>query len=273
MAFAQVFTILYELTVASRQISATYSEVVADPFLSGITRLTLNHLPDLASEKLLEAHPLREYLQTLQGSEDLLGSLVESMHKMVDIARQAQRTWIGLYLLERYCDCLYHAGISGERQKQRALLLQLQENNYGKTRGNVLWTLTNVADDYLENNQFDEAERSYRDALERANYGLGGYPQVKIRFAVFEGLARAAFMRSRVQDSAAAWRHSAAGFTRSLRPSISPRLDKLNEALENLHLAEAEALKRSDFSSRRIARVRLSQVAVRQEIQDLQSRL
>jgi hypothetical protein len=190
----------------------TQPEVGIDPsFLKGVNILTLNHLLNLAWKYLQDADPSRQYLEILQESEDIQRSLVESMHKMVDISLQGPNAWIGLYLLERYCDCLYHAGISRERQTQRARLLQLQESKYGKTRGNVLWTLTNVADDHLEKFKFKRAKGCYSEALQRADYGLGGYVKVKIRFAAFKGLARVAMVRSQVQNASAAWRHSASG--------------------------------------------------------------
>ncbi|KAF2014207.1 hypothetical protein BU24DRAFT_463015 [Aaosphaeria arxii CBS 175.79] len=269
MAFAQVFTILCELSVASQQLPMTQPESGVNPFfLKEIRRLTLDHLLDVARKYLKDEHPLRQCLEILQEVEDIHRSLVESMHKMVDISLQGPNAWTGLYLMERYCDCLYHAGISGERQTQRARLLQLQESQYGKTRGNVLWTLTNVADDYLEMFQFKRAEECYSEALQRADFGLGGYAKAKIRFAAFEGLARVALVRSQVQSASAAWGHSASGFNISLQQSSSRRLDGLTEALRNLHLAEAEALKRSDFSSRRLARVCLSREVVQKEIEN-----
>jgi hypothetical protein len=129
MAFAQVFTILCELAVASQQSLTTQPEVGFDPsFLKGVNQVTLKHLLDLALNYLQDAHPLRQYLEVLQESENIQQSLVESMHKMVDISLQGQNAWTGLYLLERYCDCLYHAGISGERQTSRTSISKGPKN-------------------------------------------------------------------------------------------------------------------------------------------------
>ena len=274
MAFAQVFTILCELAVASQQPPMAQPEVEINPsFLKGVNTLTLNHLLSLARIYLQDAHSLRQYLEILQQSEGIQRSLVESMHKMVDISMPGQNDWTGLYLLERYCDCLYHVGISGERQTQHVRLLQPQKSKYGKTRDNVLWTRTNVADDHLEKFEFKKAEECYSEALQRADYGLRGYAKVKIRLAAFEGLARVAMVRSQLQSASAAWRHSASSFNISLQQSSSRRFDGLTEALEYLNLARSEASKRFYFSSRRLARVLLSQEVVQEEIHRLRMRM
>jgi hypothetical protein len=272
MAFAQIFTILCELTAKSQRASTSQLTREQSEFLSKINSMTFKLLSDLASVVLHNTHPLIKYLEALQKSEDLLESLVESVHKMADVFIQDQTAWKGLYLLERYCDCLYYSGISGERQAQRARLLQLQEARYGKTRGNVLWTLTNVADDYLENCDFKKAEVAYRDAIERADYGLGGYAKAKIRFAAFEGLARIASARGKALEDIANHRQSGLGFTFGLQPHTSSlRLNGLREALSCLRLAEDEALTRADFSERRLAIVRLSQNAVQEKIREIET--
>lgn len=114
-AFAQVFTVLCELTAASRYPSTAQSAPGLDPFLAGIIQLLLQDLLDWAHRTLDPSHPLIEFLGSLQKVEDILNSLVVSMHKMLDCFFQQPTSWHGLYLLERYCDCLYYAGIAGER--------------------------------------------------------------------------------------------------------------------------------------------------------------
>lgn len=110
---------------------------------------------------------------------------------------------------------------------------------------------------------------AFKEAIERADYGLGGYAKAKIRFEAFEGLARVAIVRSKVEEASATWKHSASGFTVGLRPPVDLRIHGLTEALSNLNLAEREALSRADFSSRRLARVRLTQGTVQKKIDDL----
>ncbi|KAK4947599.1 hypothetical protein LTR10_013545 [Elasticomyces elasticus] len=99
--------------------------------------------------------------------------------------------WKTLYLRERLCDSLYHSGSSfqSERSQMRARLLTDQERVYGLPARNVLWTLTNVADDALEEGRVDKAIGYFRQALERADTSEG-YGRAKTRFAALEGLGR-----------------------------------------------------------------------------------
>lgn len=125
------------------------------------------------------------------------------MNSMVDsFADTEPRTsdasyWKLLYLKERYCDCLYHSGNAGTGQALRAQLLDEQQDFYGKTKGNVLWTLTNVADDHLHNYKPAGAEKLFREALERVD-SLEKYGRAKTRFAALEGLAKTAQWRADV---------------------------------------------------------------------------
>ena len=57
----------------------------------------------------------------------------------------------------------------------------------------------------------------------------------------------------------------------SILRSSSGRIEGLTEALNNSILAEEEALKRAEFSSRRLARVRLLQDEIRKEIEAIQA--
>ena len=146
----------------------TDSSVATVPY-EGETITFLGHIKDSILRCMLDwpidafdaSHPLRQYVETLKHSDNILGSLVKSVHKMFNIFLRHKVAWTGLYLLERYCDCLYHAGYLGECQFRRSELLTLQESHYGKTRGNVLWTLTNVADDHIEHRQFEKGRGSF----------------------------------------------------------------------------------------------------------------
>lgn len=66
---------------------------------------------------------------------------------------------------------------------------------YGNARRAVLWTLTNVADDCLENHQIDEAEALYLDALRISTESLEGFDQAKTNYAAYEGLAKTTLLR------------------------------------------------------------------------------
>lgn len=269
MALAQILTVMCELLKASHHLSTTHAQPNRGPFLAGISRLLLKHLEECARIGLSASHPLVTFFDILQSTADPVGALVQSVHRMTDQMIVEKHYWTHLYLLERYSDCLYHADISGERHARRGELLALQEQAYGKIRSNVLWTLTNVADDYLENNQFEKAEAAFRDAINRADYGLGGYAKAKIRFAAFEGLARVAMVKSDVEAARAIWKHSASGFVAGLRPPTESRIRGLDEALAHLNVAEQEALSRDDFSERRLARVCRSKETIQGEIDDL----
>ena len=130
-------------------------------------------------------------------TDQILEQSLRIMQNMVDIFEQAQLQrpdlprWMLLYIKERYCDCLYHAGADGTRQILRAQLLEEQGRYYGKTKSNVLWTQTNVADDYLLNYRPSEAEELFSDALQKAEL-LDAFARAKIGYAALEGLAKTA---------------------------------------------------------------------------------
>ncbi|KIV83907.1 hypothetical protein PV11_05892 [Exophiala sideris] len=119
--------------------------------------------------------------------------------------------WKTLYLEERLCDGLYHSGTSfqSERSLMRARLLTDQERVYGLTARNVLWTLTNVADDALEEDRVDKAIAYFGQALERAD-ASEGYGRAKTRFAALEGLGRCEVKKAQMAEMAAEVRAQAA---------------------------------------------------------------
>ena len=111
--------------------------------------------------------------------------------------------WKTLYLRERLCDGLYHSGpdFQSERSLMRARLLADQERLYGLNARNVVWTLTNVADDAFEQGQLEAATQYYRQALERADTSEG-YGRAKTRFAALEGLGRCEVREAEVAEEA-----------------------------------------------------------------------
>ncbi|KAI1613173.1 hypothetical protein EDD37DRAFT_607821 [Exophiala viscosa] len=111
--------------------------------------------------------------------------------------------WKTLYLQERLCDGLYHSGteFQSERSLMRARLLADQECVYGLNARNVLWTLTNVADDALEQDRVDTAMEYFRQALERADTSEG-FGRAKTRFAALEGLGRCEVRKAELAEEA-----------------------------------------------------------------------
>ena len=167
--------------------------------LQPVIRQLIAFLKEMATIELSNIHPLAAIFSTLGRS----GAEANVLTLILAIARAAvdhitknfgRLDWKTLYLKERFCDCLYHAHVNGERVTLRAKLLKDQELKYGKNVRNVVYTLTNVADDCVEQNQLAEAERLYNDALARADH-LQGFGRAKIRFAALEGLAKAARAR------------------------------------------------------------------------------
>ena len=106
--------------------------------------------------------------------------------------------WMSLYTEERLCDGLYYAGDEHENERisTRQNLLRDQEGIYPKDARNVLWTLTNVAEDHLQWGRFDRSEELYRDAFERADRSYQGFDRAKTCFAALDGLANAQMART-----------------------------------------------------------------------------
>jgi hypothetical protein len=153
--------------------------------------------------------------------------------------------WKSLYLRERLCDCLYYARHDQERVSKRRTLLQEQDELYGPNSRNVLWTLTNIADDCLQLGTIEEAEACFNMVLARSQT-LSGYGRAKSRFAALEGLAKCALAKSNVQEGLKA-RFSSG--EHGMCPS------EIDRALHLLDQAETEARLWFPPSSRRTARV------------------
>jgi hypothetical protein len=104
----------------------------------------------------------------------------------------APSDWRALYLRERLCDALYHSGSSFQlpRASMRKLLLRDQEAKSGPNARNVLWTLTNVADDCLASGDIDAAIEHFDETLRRAKTLEDVYGREKTSFAALEGLGR-----------------------------------------------------------------------------------
>lgn len=114
------------------------------------------------------------------------------------------RDWRQLYLRERFCDALYYSGLPFQptRADMRKQLLFDQELKYGQTARNVMWTLTNVADDCLAVGDVDAAIGWFTEALRRADTLTEEYGKAKTRFAALEGLGRCWLAKARAEPLA-----------------------------------------------------------------------
>ena len=70
----------------------------------------------------------------------------------------------------------------------RLQLVHDLERKYGYTARNVLWTLTNVADNHLAVGDVDSATDCFSDVLKRADTPVEDYGRAKTRFRSLEGL-------------------------------------------------------------------------------------
>ncbi|KIW22467.1 uncharacterized protein PV07_12351 [Cladophialophora immunda] len=115
--------------------------------------------------------------------------------------------WKQLYVRERLCDALYYCGptYQATRSSMRRQLFYDQESRYGPTARNVLWTLTNVADDSLSDGDVDQAIRYFQDALDRAERLVDGYGRAKTSFAAREGLGRCWMRKAEEAEAEALW--------------------------------------------------------------------
>ncbi|KAK5061070.1 hypothetical protein LTR84_007611 [Exophiala bonariae] len=255
-AIAQGFAVICELEVAAQASASRHPSQEIAP-LRDLHRILLRHLSQLSMVKLGHIHPLTMILRELRSADSCTDDLVRIMHKMIGCFTQAyvEPSWKQLYLRERYCDCLFYANITGERQSIRQDLLVDQEALYGKNKSNVVWTLTNVADDFLESHQVQRAEAYFMEAISRADR-LGGFAKAKNRFAALEGLAKVALVRLHLEEATQTWARSRTGML--LGHSLGPmaKRQRLNEAVAFLEQAATEAELFFEPSGRRLARVR-----------------
>ncbi|KAI4257365.1 MAG: hypothetical protein L6R42_005719 [Xanthoria sp. 1 TBL-2021] len=159
MSLAQVYVIICELAGRANTNDAS---IPGDKkrALQGVLMSLIRHMVNLLTlrtekEPTSACSPIRDMFVILTKADNVLEQSLKIMQRMVDtvlfagVPSSNSSYWKILYLQERYCDCLYHAGVQGTRQSLRAQLLKDQEKFYGRMARNVLWTLTNVADDHL----------------------------------------------------------------------------------------------------------------------------
>lgn len=180
---------LAQLLVIACELSACRAHSV-------LTRL-LRYSAAMASSLRTVSPSVTNFLLSLSSSPpaQLQTTIISSLRAALAIfSEQSPHTWHHLYLTERLCDCLYHGKDRTEGSARRAQLLREQETFYGPFARNVLWTVTNVADDNLDGGDLDCAERYYMMVLTRAEH-LSGFPRAKLRYAALEGLGRTERMR------------------------------------------------------------------------------
>jgi hypothetical protein len=180
---------------------ATLFALLAEEFVSGTTS-TSTGAPPLADITLTAMEVALKQLEMCPG-----GSFTAS-----------DEDWRALYIRERFCDALYHSGpaFQHRRSTMRKELLQHQERKYGPIARNVLWTMTNVADDCLDANDVKDAIKWFSEALQRAEKIIDDYGRAKTRFAALEGLGRCWLAMEKIvrvgEEAETAWdRHSRHG--------------------------------------------------------------
>ncbi|KAL8883399.1 MAG: hypothetical protein Q9192_007189 [Flavoplaca navasiana] len=209
----------------------------------------LKHLRKMA-ETMQQSHPWIFLFDALVRSPNLVADMIL---RCMRVARDAlnnqlgQLTWKALYVEERLCDCLYYTGVDGERIEARRVLLEAQSKLYGPCTRNVLWTLTNVADDLLQQGRTLDSEKAYQSALTRAD-AHEGYHKAKTRFAALEGLADVWIARAGLRG----WPSEGSGTVWQ-----GARIDwsALQNVSNYLEAAEQEALTWFESSGQRTLRV------------------
>ncbi|EXJ54697.1 hypothetical protein A1O7_10038 [Cladophialophora yegresii CBS 114405] len=211
MSLALVFGVICELAshTANPRLQAMGVHVLLGQLLS--------HIHERSGALIEPEHPLttffglllQEYqrpsVSTTPRSPPLADSILKSLEMAITqlqlssshlpgaAAEEAPSSdWRALYLRERLCDALYHSGSSFQipRASMRRSLLHDQEFKYGSTARNVLWTLTNVADDCLASGDVDGAIEHFEETLRRAKTLSDVYGREKTSFAALEGLGR-----------------------------------------------------------------------------------
>lgn len=184
----------HPMTIA--QFLATACELLAYSDAQPVVESLLRYSANMAAS-LRVSPPLVQFLHSLSGSAPALLQriAIASLRAALDVFTEGSpSTWHGLYLQERLCDCLYHGRDRVEGSVRRERLLTEQEAFYGPFARNVLWTVTNVADDRLDGGDLDGAATYYTMALGRAEH-QAGFARAKSRYAALEGLGRVELMR------------------------------------------------------------------------------
>ena len=276
MGLAQVLAVTCELASRVATTGADAFEQEKRTVLQRVLDQLLDYTAKLAAMVMTQTqtHPVKAIFAQLTKVEQIRDQVLAFMQRMVELFAQTNLTgqdkplWKLLYLKERYCDCLYHAGADGTRQVVRSQLLTQQEEFYGKLKSNVLWTLTNVGDDHLYSNRPLKAEGVFLDALCRAE-SLGGYAKAKIRFAALEGLAKTACWNAHTLPARASLDWCATRSVKLREPPAEMTLYLLQRADIYCSQAEAEAAAWFGAENRRQARISRRRSEIDDEVQML----
>jgi hypothetical protein len=272
MCFVQMLSVSIELMAARTRTSCADDsekrrilDMVIGMVFTFLERKTREMFPPSGSAQ--GQHPLPAMFWQLGNSTadvqmHLLLKIVQRIAGFCDSGALSGTThsWKALYLRERYADCLYHAGISGERHKLRSELLEEQGQFCGYSRRNVLWTAINVAQDHLENNQVMQAEAMFDNVLKRAEDAPVEFDGSKSRFAALEGLAETEILAASLEAKRA---QGALG-----REWPSHGTKRLEQAATYLQLAEEIASKSFGETSRRTIRVQDKMLSLQKCIED-----
>ncbi|KAI0099793.1 hypothetical protein GGR51DRAFT_534404 [Nemania sp. FL0031] len=238
----------------SRELQAEISNRVLNCLLELLTKIAKkrasHHLQGIFS--IFLSNPCRR--------QELVLKVMQRMTDCCGRSSAERHYWKGLYLKERYADCLYHAGVTSERYALRTQLLDEQRHFYGRTKRNVLWTTTNVADDFLESEKPSLAADMYNLTLRGANE-FQGFDRAKIRFAALEGLAKVALLDVKLAER----RQQRGTLATPTTNSTLLRRSKLMEAANYLEQAEKTAQLWFENGSRRATRVRLQLIVLYQD--------
>jgi serine/threonine protein kinase len=115
-------------------------------------------------------------------------------------SQQKALHWKTLYAKKRVWDALYYVGRREESSALRSSLLDEQSQAHGKQAHNVLWTLTNFADDNLQRGDLGDAEARFKDTLERAKR-LERFERYVASSIVFTILGKTAVVRENATTS------------------------------------------------------------------------
>lgn len=163
--------------------------ILATHHAHSILSSLLRHTCQMASV-LRVSTPITQFLLALVSSLNVSGTAIVCLRASVGVfAKQNYMSWQSFYIQERLCDCLYFNKCNEERVSQRVRISLLQESFYGSYARNVLYTLTNVASDYIHGGEIDKGQAQYAVVLSRAET-LTGLGRAKICFAALEGLAQ-----------------------------------------------------------------------------------
>ena len=191
-AFNQLSSILGDSHIMSLALILTVICELERRKMQTLVNSLLRHLFEMSEVKFASQHPFIYLFKALSTSHEHRSRMIVRAMQICPAemnARAGKRDWKQLYVQERLCDCLYYTNIEDERIALRRNLLKQQEEMYGIHARNVLWTMSNIADDALQLQDFDEAETVYEVILARAEK-LEGYGKGKTRYAALEGLAR-----------------------------------------------------------------------------------